>query len=145
MLQPRIRRFGNIMEAFPEVQLLRNRLHRLLTAVPYSAEFPAVNVWMGKEDALLTIELPGVDPEKLELSIEGGFLRICGSRPAETGSDIEGYYRQERSSGSFTRTLQLPFKIDVPKVEALYEKGILQVSLPRVEAEKPIKIPVKKD
>ena len=151
MVQPQIWRYGNVMEAFPEFQRLRREMNRLLSAspflsaTPFAADFPAINVWVGQEDAVVTTELPGIDPQKLDLSMVGDILKISGSRAGETGQDIENCYRQERSHGSFSRTLQLPFQVDASKVEAKYEKGILQVILPRAEAEKPKKIAVKKD
>ncbi len=145
MLQPPIWRYGRMMDIFPEVRRLRREMNRFFTTVPGTANFPAINVWMGQEDLLLTMEMPGVDPQKLEVSIVGDGVKICGSRPEEEIKDLEGCYRRERSYGPFSRTVQLPFPIDISKVEALYEKGILQVSLPRTEAEKPRRITVRKE
>ncbi len=118
-------------------------MNRALTASPVTVEFPPINIWLGPEDAVLAVELPGVNPEKLELSIDGDIMRICGSRFVEEDKGVENYYRRERNYGSFTRVVQLPFAIEAAKVEATYEKGILQILLPRAEAEKPKKIAVK--
>ncbi len=151
MVQPQIWRYGSMMDAFPEFRRLRREMDRLfsaappLSALPSAAGFPAINVWVGQEDAVVTTELPGVDPEKLDISMVGDVLKIAGFRAGEAGPEVDSYYRQERSYGSFTRTLQLPFQAEASKVEAKYEKGILQIVLPRAEAEKPKKIIVKKD
>ena len=120
-------------------------MNRMLSTMPYRTDFPAVNVWMGQDDAIVTTELPGIDPEKLDISVVKDVLKINGSREVEAAKEGESYYRQERSGGPFSRALQLPFQVDASKVEAKYEKGILQITLPRAEAEKPKKIVVKKD
>ena len=151
MAQPQIWRLGSMMDVFPEFRRLRREMNRLFTAAPYwaaapfAADFPAINVWVGQEDAVVTTEIPGIDLQKLDLSIVGDILKISGSRAEERGPDVESYYRQERSGGPFSRTLQLPFRVETAKVEAKYENGILQIILPRAEAEKPKKIAVKKD
>ncbi len=123
-------------DAFQELRNLSMQMDRLMSGEPQQAQYPAVNTWMGKNDALLAIELPGVNPETLEVSLDGGSMRICGFRPAEEQSESVTYYRRERTAGQFSRTIRLPFPIDVQQVEAKYEKGILQVSLPRAEEEK---------
>ena len=73
----------------------------------------------------------------------GETLTISGSRQAPADGENIRYHRQERGYGSFTRTIQLPFPIDVDKVEANYEKGVLKIWLPRAESDKPRKITVK--
>ncbi len=145
MIQPQLFQFGSAIDQWPAFRRLRREMNRALTAAPVTVEFPPINIWVGPDDAVLTIELPGVNPEKLELSIDGNVMRICGSRSVEEGKDVENYYRRERNSGSFTRVVQLPFAIEAARVEATYEKGILQIVLPRAEAEKPKKIAVKSE
>ncbi len=151
MAQPQIWRLGSMMDVFPEFRRLRRDMNRLLAeapywaATPFAADFPAINVWVGQEDAVVTAEIPGIDPQQLELSIVGNVLKICGARAEEGTPARENYYRQERSCGTFSRTLQLPFPVDTAKVEAKYEKGILEIIFPRAEAEKPRKIALKKD
>ena len=107
-------------------------------------DFPAVNVWT-KADVgqVVTAEIPGMNVDDLDIKVVGETLSISGSRPApETDENIR-YHRQERGYGSFTRTIQLPFPIDVDNVEANYEKGVLKIWLPRSESDKPSKIAVK--
>ncbi len=123
-------------DAFQELRNLKMQMDRLMFGEPQYAQYPAINTWMGKNDALLAIEMPGVNPETLEVSLDGGNMRICGSRPGEEENEAVTYYRRERSEGQFSRTIRLPFPIDIQQVEAKYEKGILLVSLPRAEEEK---------
>ncbi len=145
MLQPQIFRYGSFMDQLPEFQLLKRNINRLFSALPQGTEFLAANIWIGKDDAILMTQLPGITPQELDISIVNDLIKITGTRKAETLNKGESYYRQERSSGPFSRTLQLPFPVDASKVEATYKKGILQIVLPRAEAEKPQRIVVKKD
>ena len=87
--------------------------------------------------------MPGVRVEDLDLSIEGDTLTIRGERPADQVPDNSQYHRRERIHGSFSRAVQLPFAVDAKKVEASFEDGVLKISMPRVEAEKPRKIEIK--
>ncbi len=119
-------------------------MNRLLSAAAYGEDFPA-NVWVGQSDAIFTAELPGIDPQKMDISVVNDVLKITGSREREPIKEGGTYFRQERKSGPFIRTLQLPFAVDASKVEAKYEKGVLKITLPRAEAEKPRKITVKAD
>jgi len=108
-----------------------------------NVEFPAVNIWVNEDHALATAEIPGVDPETIELSVMGKSLTLRGNRESEPLKDDETYHRQERWQGRFSRTIELPFTIENDKVTARFTGGILHVELPRAEAEKPKKIAVK--
>jgi HSP20 family protein len=105
--------------------------------------YPPVNVWTNEDGAVVMAELPGFGPEDIEISVIGETLTLSGSRQPEELKDEEKFYRRERSSGSFTRTFRLPFKVNADAIEAVFEKGVLQVSVPRLEADKPRKINVK--
>ena len=145
MYGPVLWRFGRAMDPWPEIQRLQQEMNRIFSSAsqPYSHEFPAINAWAGEEGMVVTAELPGADPEKLDISVVGDSLTIGGNREAEALKAGESYHRQERSCGRFTRTIQLPFHVDAAKVAATYERGILNVVLPRSEAEKPKKISIK--
>ncbi|MBM4315661.1 MAG: Hsp20/alpha crystallin family protein, partial [Deltaproteobacteria bacterium] len=101
--------------------------------------------WVGEGDVIVTAELPGMDTGNTDISVVGDTLTISGSRKAEPLKEGESYHRQERSHGQFKRTLQLPFRVEADKVEAKYEKGILRLTLPRAEADKPRKISVRSE
>ena len=105
--------------------------------------FPAMNVWMNEEGAVVTAELPGVNVNDLEINVVGETLTVSGERKlAELPKDAV-YHRQERGMGKFTRTIDLPFAVESGKVQATLEKGILRILLPRAEQDKPRKILVK--
>jgi HSP20 family protein len=134
--------------AWQELDRLQREMNRLFDN--YSGErqrmapgYPALNVWTGTDSAVMTAELPGVDPESIDISIVGETLTLSGQRPQEELPENARYHRQERGYGRFTRAFQLPFLVDANGVEARFEKGVLEISLPRAEADKPKKITVK--
>jgi HSP20 family protein len=88
-------------------------------------------------------ELPGMKREEIDVSVVGNTLTISGERKAETEVKDEDYYRCELCYGKFSRSIGLPSAVDPTKVEAEYENGILEITLPKVEAAKPKKISVK--
>ncbi|HSM58989.1 MAG TPA: Hsp20/alpha crystallin family protein [Candidatus Sulfomarinibacteraceae bacterium] len=106
-----------------------------------SATFPPLNVWADEERVLLTAELPGVDPDDLDISIVGETLTLSGERPLEQGNDVK-YHRRERWHGNFSRTMEMPFRIDSENVEASFRNGILEIVLPRAAEDKPRRISV---
>ena len=107
------------------------------------AGYPAVNVWMNDEAAVITAELPGADVKDLEISVVGETVTLSGERKGDDLPKDVTYHRQERSAGKFTRTIDLPFTVDSGKVQATLEKGVLRVLLPRSEKDKPRKVLVK--
>jgi HSP20 family protein len=105
--------------------------------------YPAMNIWADEESALITAEIPGVQKDNLEINVTGDTLTVSGERLLDDLPDGTRYHRQERKTGKFERSIQLPYTVDVNKVKATFKNGSLEVFLPRVEAEKPKKITVK--
>jgi HSP20 family protein len=108
-----------------------------------TARFPLVNLLSDANEALVTAEIPGVDPADLEISLTKGQLTIRGNVKdgAPAGEDVV-CHRKERGSGPFARTFALPFEVEEEKISAKYEKGVLAITLPRAEKSKPKTIPV---
>ncbi len=95
-------------------------------------------------DALeLQVALPGVDSEKLDISVLGRRLSLSGEYRAEEVAENVQWHRRERPTGKFEQFIQLPAAIDAEKVEAQYLNGILRVNLPKAQSERPLKIAVK--
>ncbi len=107
--------------------------------------FPAVNIWSNEEQSLMTAEIPGVDPDKLEITVKDNTVTIRGNRQAESLKDGESWLLRERGEGAFARSFRLPFRVDSDKVKADYQKGILQLTLCRSEQDKPHKITVRSE
>jgi HSP20 family protein len=146
MLWPRTMRDWWQWDPVREVQRLQRDMDRLAAGYRLGAAervFPPVNVWTGRDDAVVTAELPGIDPAKLDITVVGDTLTLSGTRePAEPGEG-QVVNRLEREAGDFARTIQLPFRVEPDKVEAAYAKGVLQIKLPRLEADKPKQIAIK--
>jgi HSP20 family protein len=105
--------------------------------------FPAMNVWSNEEGMIVSAEVPGVRPEDIDISVVGDTLTLNGERMPDEMNETSRYHRQERGYGKFTRSLQLPYTVNVGKVEATFTNGVLKVTLPRAEEDKPRKIAVK--
>ena len=110
-----------------------------------TSEFPPINVWMDGDRAIITSELPGVEPKDVDISVAGKSVTLRGSRATEDFCEGECRHRGERWSGKFTRSIELPYVVDQDKVEARFNKGVLELSLPRAEADKPRKIAIKSE
>lgn len=132
-----------VIDTLRELEGMRRALRRF--DVPSTVEFPATNVWVSENNAVVTTEIPGIDPKALEISVVKDSLTLRGSRQAEDLKEGEAYHRRERWNGQFTKTLQLPFAVESGKVEARFAKGVLTISLPMAESEKPRKISVKSE
>lgn len=145
MFGPGLWRFGVMADPLREMQRVQREMNRIFSGLgqPLTQEVPPVNVWVGESGTVVTAELPGVDPGGVDISVVGDALTISGFREAETLKGEESYHRQERNHGRFSRSLQLPFHVEAGKVEAKYDRGILRITLPRAEADKPRKISVK--
>ena len=110
-----------------------------------SAKFaPSIDVADEKKNIRITAELPGMDEKDIELSVQDDALVIRGEKKVEHTSDEDGYYRTERSYGSFERWIPLPVEIDSSRAEATFKKGVLTVRIPKTGGEAPRKqIPIR--
>ena len=105
--------------------------------------FPALNVYDAGNKLVVTAEAPGVDAKDIELTVVENSLTIGGKRNGEpSGNDLR-YYRRERFSGQFSRTISLAEKVNPDAVKASCKNGILTVELPKAEAVKPRSIQIK--
>ncbi len=110
-----------------------------------ASEFPLVNIWLNADEAVLTTELPGIDAKSVEISVAGKTVSLRGSREPEPESKDKTYHRRERWYGQFSKTIELPFNVEANAVEARFRNGILYVTLPKAQAEKPRTIKVKSE
>src|ERR1035441_2835119 len=107
---------------------------------------PPVDIYENGDNLVLKAELPGVNPEEVEIRVEDNTLYLKGERKFEKEVKEQNYHRVERSYGTFTRTFSLPNSIDADKVGANYKDGVLTLTMPKKEEAKPktIKINVTK-
>ncbi len=108
---------------------------------------PRLEVKENPDDLRISVELPGIDEKDIDLSITNDALTISGEKREEKEENTQGYYRMERTYGSFHRRVPIPCQIDKDKVEATFKKGVLNIVLPKTdEAKQQIKkISIKKD
>ncbi|HWC85921.1 MAG TPA: Hsp20/alpha crystallin family protein, partial [Solirubrobacteraceae bacterium] len=106
---------------------------------------PAMDLVETDSDFVLRADLPGVNESDVNIELEDRVLTISGERKAEHEERKEGYYRVERSSGSFTRTLTLPEGVDPGAIKASFEKGVLEVRIPKPEEKKPHRVSISVD
>ncbi|MGH7145871.1 MAG: Hsp20/alpha crystallin family protein [Planctomycetota bacterium] len=144
-------------EEFPILALQRN-MNRMFedfftgfelepfAALPNSGFYPAVNVTENDTAIEITAELPGLEENDIHLAIEQDVLTLSGEKKAEKEEKKEnGYYRLERSYGSFRREIPLPTEVLADQAAAVFKKGVLHVTLPKKPEAQPHvkKIPVK--
>ena len=144
MFSPSLWRMKKFADSVPEMINLQREINRLFSNVGQTTtlDYPAINVWEKDDSIIVTTELPGIDPEKIDISVTGATLTLSGTNEADSIKEGETYLRQERELGNFQRNFQLPFHVDSQKIEARYAKGILQITLPRLKEDLPKKIKI---
>jgi HSP20 family protein len=103
---------------------------------------PAIDVLEKEDKFVVKVELPGVNEEDVNVSVAGGTLTIEGEKKTESEIKNKGYYYSETSYGSFSRSITIPSTVDASKIEANYDKGVLEITLPKAPEVKPKKIAV---
>ena len=108
---------------------------------------PPVDIYETEDAIVLKAELPGIDPQDVEVRVEDNTLYLKGERNFEKEVKEQNYHRIERSYGSFARSFSLPNSISADKVKAEYKDGLLTLTMPKREEAKPktIKIDVTKN
>ena len=105
---------------------------------------PAMDVTEEENQYVVRAELPGLTRDDIEITYKDGVLMLTGEKKEKTESKAGRYFLRERFEGKFGRNLQLPEKVDVEKIEATFENGILELVLPFNPEEQPKKIQIKK-
>ena len=141
-----LRPFGFVggTDPFRELRRLQDEMDRLTSTFggpTAAAGFPAVNVYAGQDGIVVVAELPGVEKDDLEVQAHRDTLTLRGTRRPAVQRE-EAYHRRERRSGSFTRTIQLPYRVDPDRIAAQLENGVLRLNLPRPEEDKPRRIAI---
>jgi len=107
----------------------------------FSGWTPALDLYQSNDNVIAVVELPGMRKEDIEISLHEGVLTISGERKQQTGEG-EKAERTERYVGKFRRSISLPVRVDMSKVNATYKDGVLTVTLPKAEEAKPRQIQV---
>ena len=132
---------------------LRDEMNELVnrfwssTSEPFGlAEWsPAVDVSETDTDVLVHAEIPGIDPENLDISIAGDVLTLRGEKKESQEAHGRNYQRVERRYGAFTRSLTLPAAVDAENVSATAHAGVLEVRLPKREDARARRVSIKQE
>ncbi|MDR5741099.1 MULTISPECIES: Hsp20/alpha crystallin family protein [unclassified Caballeronia] len=135
---------------FTELERLQRQMSSLFDGLPSSLRsgrfdaFPQINIGSTDDTIEIVAFAPGLDPAKLDVSVDKGLLIIAGQRVTRDGALPEGTreYAHERFSGSFRRAIELPQQADPDKVQARYVDGCLLISVSKREVSKPRAITV---
>jgi HSP20 family protein len=104
---------------------------------------PALDISERKDAYLVTVELPGVEPDDLQITLEDGLLTIQGERHFAHDSSEQQFHRVERRYGAFRRSITLPAQVQAEQIEASFDNGVLQILVPKLEEAKPKRIQVR--
>jgi HSP20 family protein len=118
-------------------------LHAQQASGRTSAWAPALDISERKDAYLVTVELPGLKPEDLDITLEDGLLTIQGERQFTSESSEQQFHRVERRYGAFRRSITLPAHVTAEGIQASFEDGVLQILVPKAEEAKPKRIQVR--
>lgn len=130
------------------MQVLRKELdtvfEKLFTGEDWDGRWmPSVDVSESDKQVTVKVEVPGVDPKNIDVSLEGNYLTVRGEKKNEREEKGENFHRIERSFGSFSRTVELPQNIDSDEVMAENKNGVLTITIAKLVGTTPKKIVVK--
>jgi HSP20 family protein len=140
-------------EPLRELSTLQNEVNRLFNTVfdapvsggqgtPLRRWMPAMDLVETPDHFVLRADLPGLTEEDVSIELEDNVLTVSGERRAEHESEKGGYHRVERAFGAFSRALTLPKGVDPEAISASFDKGVLEVRVPKPEARKPRRISI---
>ena len=138
-------------EPLRELSSLQSEMNRLFNTAfdspstassPTRRWIPAMDLHETDEHFVLRADLPGMSESDVSVELEDNILTVSGERKTEHEEKREGFYRMERAFGSFSRSLTLPKGIDPEGVSAHFDRGVLEVRIPKPEQRKPRKISI---
>jgi HSP20 family protein len=130
-----LRNTMDILEDFAPVRVWRN-------AEPADLTFPT-DLMETDDHVVVTAVLPGMKPDEVEIVVTDGVLTIKGEAKHEQKTERDNYYSREIRYGAFSRSIQLPTRVNHEQAEAEFENGILTVSLPKAEEVRPRMIKIR--
>ena len=139
-------------DPFRDLRTLQEEVNRLFSTnltrgfgeegIGRGAWNPSIDIYENKDQIVLEAELPGMNPDDVELTVENNVITLRGERQFEKKDDADNYHRVERSYGSFTRSFTLPQTVSAEGANAEYKNGVLRVTLPKREETKARRIQV---
>lgn len=135
--------FRDVATLSDEVERMFRQALGTREAATAGAWAPALDVEETEDGFTLHVELPGVSPDDVEVSLEENVLTVTGERRFYDEKETDGFKRIERHFGRFHRSVRLPDRVDVDSVDAQYQDGMLTVTVPKAEEAKPRRIAVR--
>ena len=132
-----------MMEQFFDRTMMPWWPERWFRSEPMAENAPLVDIFVEKDDVVITAELPGMEKNDIEVNLSNHSLTLEGEKRRKEEIKDENYYRAERSYGHFSRTLELPIDVRGEQVKASFANGVLEIRLPIAEAAKAKAIKVK--
>lgn len=133
--------FEDILRRYSE-PVSRSLLDREREGILSANWTPSVDINETKDSYIVKSELPGVEKDDVDISIDDNLLVIRGEKRVEAESDEDKKHRKECLYGSFERSFSLPKQVDVNRVEATFNNGVLKLDIPKAEEAKPKQIQV---
>jgi HSP20 family protein len=132
-------------DPFIELRRMQSEMNRLFSGfnATTARDFPPINIWLGENSVAVTAELPGVGRDDVAINLQEDVLTLDGKREPKLQQENVNWQRRERTYGTFSRAVQLPFRVDPEKVQARFNNGILEIELERLEADRPKKIEIR--
>jgi HSP20 family protein len=103
---------------------------------------PAMDLVETDDQLVLRADLPGLDADDVQIEVKDGVLTVSGERRAEHEQREDGFHRVERASGSFSRSLSLPKEVEADKISASFDKGVLEVRIPKPAERRPHRVQI---
>ena len=103
---------------------------------------PRVDIEENEENVLVKVELPGMARDEITIDLKDNILTISGEKKSERTKEGTKFHRTEIAYGCFSRAFQIPYAIDQEKIQAKFTDGLLQITLPKTEVEKPKQITI---
>jgi HSP20 family protein len=103
---------------------------------------PAMDLVETDDHLLLRADLPGLDRDDVNIEVKDGVLTVSGERRTEHDERADGFYRVERAFGAFSRSMSLPNHVDAERISADFDRGVLEVRIPKPEERKPHRIAI---
>lgn len=124
-------------------RLFQDPLQDWPTVTPDAQLVPPLNIAEDNKSMTITLELPGVNKDDIKVDVNGNTLTISGERKWEDVKKEKNWHRVESQFGTFTRTLTLPGNLKTEAIDAVFEKGVLTLTLPKVEPSPTTKVKVR--
>lgn len=141
-----------VSSAFAELDTLQSEVNRLFDSFFGPANgsrrngsgrwLPAMDLVEQDTEILVRIDLPGLDRDDVSVDVRDGVLTVSGERSSDERSERDGYVRVERAVGRFQRQIQLPEGVDPQKIKASFDRGVLELRIPKPKARQPHRIEI---